>query len=431
MALSMTLMLAHCATANLTFSAPIFDPSKTCIPGGPCPTGAFGVKSPLAARGAAAAPSLPFPEKYGPLVVAIEVARGSWGGNISLILGDVDNPSLFEYTTDNMTADVRRVLGSGSKWIASTALLAMIDAANASVDDPMSKFLPYWKDDGRKLKHFLQMTSGMVSDGTDQRVNGAPDNDDRKKLGTRQELLFANCSYGPRKATSHADCMQAVYEKGPDPIYEPGQYFMYGTLTFNFVAAAMEAAHNKPIDQLLQEYLLGPLDFKGPWGDGAATTGPTPMIPMLGAGLVASNRELARFLQRMLQKSFLKPETHDRQEKIEMTFEQYSTQNQGFGPYGFGIWGECINGCFLSGWPESCQNNQRITHPGCFGYWDFISRRDGYFFSMMPSYTCDERNGWCGTGHKPEGGESCPELSFSGAFRQNVIGQLDDLFVKL
>ena len=46
------------------------------------------------------------------------------------------------------------------------------------------------------------------------------------RFGNLQELIFANCSYGPRKASSHAECMQAVYEKGPAPIYEPGQYFM-------------------------------------------------------------------------------------------------------------------------------------------------------------------------------------------------------------
>jgi CubicO group peptidase (beta-lactamase class C family) len=327
-----------------------------------------------------------------------------------------------------MTADIPRVLGSGSKWVASTALLAMIQAANASVDDKMTKYLSWWKEDNRTLKHFLQMTSGMVADGTDSRIDGGPpDNDERKTLNKQQNLAFFGCNLGP-KNVSHSECMRKVYER-TTPLYPPGKYFMYGTLTFNFVAAAMEVALGKPIDVLLKEYLLDPLKMAGPWTN-MINQDEAAIVPSLGGGLVATNREYAGFLQAMLKKSFLPVHLHDTQEAIELKFEQYSTQNQVFGPYGMGIWGECIQGSYFSGWPESCQNNQRITHPGCFGYWDWISRRDGYFFSMMPSYTCDESNGWCGRGVKPDDPESCPELTFSQMYRDAVIGNIDDLFVK-
>ena len=47
----------------------------------------------------------------------------TWGHNISFTVGTLDSPKpLFTYSNGNMSLDTKRVLGSGSKWAASTAI---------------------------------------------------------------------------------------------------------------------------------------------------------------------------------------------------------------------------------------------------------------------------------------------------------------------
>ena len=94
-----------------------------------------------------------------------------------------------------------------------------------------------------------------------------------------------------------------------------------------------------------------------------------------------------------------------------------------------GLWGECLSGCFQSALPPPCKAAKRFTHPGCFGYWDFVSRRDGYYYNFLPDYTCDESTLWCGTGQPPPTAESCPAITFSLELKYKVQGFLDDLFV--
>ena len=68
-------------------------------------------------------------------------------------------------------------------------------------------------------------------------------------------------------------------------------------------------------------------------------------------------------------------------------------------------------------------------HPGCYGYWNHVTRTGRqYYYNFLPSYTCDESNGWCGYGRKPPGGESCPAITWSMGFRLQIGYYLDALF---
>jgi len=369
------------------------------------------------------------------------------GHNIALTLGTGDG-EVFSYTNGDMTLSTKRLLGSGSKWAASTALLSMMAAANASLDDRINKYLNWWTRDPADsrssvtLRNFLQMTSGMVTDGTDGALalnctesTTQPRECDAARRAKHSSVAFGaflGCAAPPLKR-SHAECVRLLYDVSP-PLYPPGKYFMYGTLTFNFVAAAMEVALNKSIATLLQEHFLRPLNFSGPWTSEGSPVEPkflvNPQVPLLGGGLTADATEMGRFMRRMLRKDFLPPPLHEEQERVSMTYEQFSTQNAIFGPYGLGIWGECLYGGFDGlAYPPSCRAAHRITHPGCFGYWDFVSRRDGYYYNFLPAYHCSLANMWCGTGHPPPTAESCPEISFSSMLKTNVQGFLDDIFV--
>ena len=327
---------------------------------------------------------------FGPLQAWLGTQRAGMGMNISLTLGDASGP-LYSFANGNMTLDTRRVLGSGSKWAASTAMLALIDAANASVDDKMSEHLDWWTTDEADprseatLRHFLTMTSGMVTDGTDAAV--ALNGSDARERTVHSKLgygAFLGCSaLAPKAATAdlghvtHTDCVRATYDVSRS-LHAPGEYFMYATLTFNFVAAAMEAALGAPIDALLEEHFLRPLNFAGPWSSRVSPEEPeadaTTVVPLLGGGLQATATEMDGFMRRMLRKDFLPLALHDLQETAETTFAQYSTQNQAFGPYGMGIWNECLFGGFdpSDPFPETCARSRRITwaSPRLMFFWE-------------------------------------------------------------
>ena len=80
--------------------------------------------------------------------------------------------------------------------------------------------------------------------------------------------------------------------------------------------------------------------------------------------------------------------------------------------------------------PPMCVRSERITHPGCFGYWNYVSRPKRYYFDFLPSYTCDASNDWCAYGKKPPTGESCPELTWSQQFRLEIGVFLDDILAR-
>ena len=364
--------------------------------------------------------------------------------NISLSLGTSEG-QVFSHVNGQMSMRTKRLLGSGSKWPAATALLSMMHQANAKLDDPISKYLTWWTTDtsdpraNATLRHFLSMTSGMVADGTDGALNlnctmelKCPDAVRRKQHSLTAFAAFFGCAV-PALNRTHAECVRLLYDASP-ALHAPGQYFMYGTLTFNFVGAAMEVALGKPIDVLLQEHFLRPLQFSGPWTSQGAPFEPAvldnPVVPLLGGGLMADAIESERFLQRMLRMDFLPRALHEQQEDASaMPYSAYSTANAMYGPYGLGVWGECWYGGFATAYPAPCQSAHRITHPGCFGYWPFISRRDGYYFNFLPSYQCDLANNWCGSGKPLAGVETCSALGFAATVKSALQGLLDDVFV--
>lgn len=307
----------------------------------------------------------------------------SYGGyefqNYTLTLGTAEAGDLFRYENSGMTINTPQLLGSGSKWPAATALLAMIHGAGADLDAPISKYLDYWttnESDPRSqvtMRHFLSMTSGMVTDGSDSSLF-RQDGKKRQKYANNHpgQAFLYTCN------DTHYECMKQVYEDSP-AFCPPGKYFSYATMTFNFVAAAMEAVHQKKIGDLLVEYLIAPVGMEAMW---------VPYDkPVLGFNLYSSAKEMSKFLQAALGKRILPKFLHDEQERIEETFEMYSTTNLGYGPYGMGMWGHCP-GMGFRAWPEDCQLARRRSHPGCFGYYPVIDRRDGFYYNFLPRYTC-------------------------------------------
>jgi len=313
-----------------------------------------------------------------------------------------------------MTLKTPSVLASGSKWPAATALLKMIDHAKADLDAPMSRYLSWWttnSSDPRSratMRHFLSMTSGMVTDGDDMNAQFLNDSSIRKAYSQNGMPVYFACT-----ETSNIACMQKVYDASP-ALFVPGEYFSYGSLSFNFVAAAMEAIYQKNIGDLLDEYFLRPLNFTGKWWPHEK--------PLLGGTLVASADDMDKFNLAMLRREFLSPVLHNEQEHITLQYDQYSTSNLVTGPYGLGVWADCDR-MGPQPWPLECQLARRFTHMGCNGYWNYVNRRDGYYYNFLPMYTCDTHNNWCGGGSADA---HCPAMGPAGHLRQEMDTYIAD-----
>lgn len=381
-------------------------------------------------------------------VLGVNNVPGTPGHNISLTIGTVDG-ELFSYVNGNMTLAEKQVLASASKWPAATALLLMMDAANVSVDDPISKYLSWWTTDPADprsratLRHFLTMTSGMIMDGNDgalelnctlENVLACDDFQRRLAHGLTTNSTFYECAVASA-GRANAECVRAMYGAAP-ALYAPGRYFAYATLSFQFVAAAMEVALGQPIEALLRQYFLTPLGFSGPWISQCSMPREpaeiNPKVPVLGCGLVADNVEMSRFHRRMLRRDVLPHQLHEAQETVDMPFAQFSTSNAVWGPYGFGVWGMCLYGGVSSALPPPCVDAAtggalRITHPGKYGYIGAISRRNGFYFSLMPTYTCDASNAWCASG-QPPGPNDAPALFYALRSYAFFASFMDDIF---
>ena len=119
---------------------------------------------------------------------------------------------------------------------------------------------------------------------------------------------------------------------------------------------------------------------------------------------------------------------HVLQETIQTSYAQFSTGNALWGPYGLGVWGLCLFGGFSVDYPPPCRHAERFSHPGKYGYLGVISRRDRFWFSLMPSYYCDDANAWCEIGHPP-GPNDAPGLSpYAVRYLDSIESYMTDVF---
>eukprot|EP00854_Cymbomonas_tetramitiformis_P014880 gene14880-17592_t len=342
-------------------------------------------------------------------------------GNLAITVGDASG-ELWSYANGNMDHSTALELVSGSKWPSATALLGVLHEHNVSLDAPMSDFLPYWEKDETSwiskitIRHFMSMTSGMVCD-SDCDLN-FDDCSQRKALGLKGFAAWELCPH-----STFYKCVEMLYHVlAPSALYAPGEKFMYGTLTFQFVGAVAEVLTGKPITEILSEYLLKPLEMNDSRYDSGAKV-------ILGANLVSSARDMDKFVHAMLTHRLLPSSVHAEMEEVQVHFSQYSTTTGYWGPYCLGNWQSCLYGQFTSEMPQQCLAAGRHGHPGCNGYWNYIHRGQNYYFNMLPNYTCTRKNSWCGTGSPDAFGKGCPALyGYATQIRMLMAGFLDDIF---
>jgi len=148
-------------------------------------------------------------------------------------------------------------IGSNTKTMTGTVILQLVQEGKIKLDDPVSKFrsdVP--NGDNITIEQLLDMRSGLFNYTETAELNQTLD-DDPQKQWKREELLalgFANPPYFP-----------------------PGQGYHYSNTNIVLLGLIAESLDGKPLPQIFQSRLFGPLGLTGTsFPDTADDTIPAP-----------------------------------------------------------------------------------------------------------------------------------------------------------
>ncbi|MFD9302075.1 serine hydrolase domain-containing protein [Streptomyces sp. NPDC060048] len=155
-----------------------------------------------------------------------------------------------------VTADMRFRSGSVAIAYMATVLLQLVEQGKAGLDDPVTRWLPDLPDLPGKDKITLRML-GSTTSGLHDYVS------DPKFIAALYAAPFRHWTTG--------DLLS--YPLAHPLWYEPGTNWSYSHINFVLLGAALEKISGIPLDELLQQRVMGPLGLKG------TANGFTPQIP--------------------------------------------------------------------------------------------------------------------------------------------------------
>jgi CubicO group peptidase (beta-lactamase class C family) len=290
---------------------------------------------------------------------------------------------IFKEAVGNLTVDQQVLMASSSKPITASVVMILVDQGKLTLDDPVEKYLPEFKEITIKgkpptkrptVRHLLCNMSGLPGDFLAEsllkrlRKGTGKAQDNNKENEARERNLGARfLSAGNR---SLADSVREFVKSGLAT--EPGAEFHYCTMGFNVAARVAEVAAKQPFEELSRAKLLEPMKMNNtryiPFGLQALSARPT--LPngesrfiMAGGGMSSTLDDFAAFYQmhanggtyrgqRILSEQAVAT-MHTRQAKLELLMA---------GPYGndYGL-------AFFLDRLDDRGHAQTITHPGLFG----------------------------------------------------------------
>jgi len=205
---------------------------------------------------------------FAPVTAQIQqwVDKGYYPG-ASLIVYK-DKHLIYEHCFGNYDTNTVAFIASAGKWLAAATIAAVVDGGKLSWDDPVSKWLPEFKDakGHATLRQLLSHTSGYP----DYQPAGNP-------------------------VDNYQTLAESVAHIAPLPIdTDPGTHFHYGGLAMQVAGRMAELAAGKDWETLFQDKIAKPLHMTGthftPVDSGGGHS------PMLGGGARANLYDYANFL---------------------------------------------------------------------------------------------------------------------------------------
>jgi len=251
------------------------------------------------------------------------VDRGYYSGcSVWIVQG---NRTCYERCFGNATPTTGVYIASAGKWLASAAVLAVVDGKTLSLDDRVVKWIPEFGTDskgGATLRQLFSHTSGYPP-------------------------------YQPedRPCDGYQSCSESVEHLLPlAPHYASGERFEYGGLAMQVAGRMVEVTTGKEWETIFQEMIAKPLGMTG--------THFTPVdpghTPMLAGGAVSTLHDYERFLtmiaeggmfsgRRVLSKDGITAMEADQVGNALVKREEFVERLRGKthrGIYGLGMWRE-------------------------------------------------------------------------------------------
>jgi CubicO group peptidase (beta-lactamase class C family) len=223
-----------------------------------------------------------------------------------------------------MALGTRFEAGSVSKWVASIAVMKMVDQGILRLDEPIRQYLPdYRADNGAKLtlRHLMSHSSGVPND------------------------LIAARKADPLVARTELGQMEAVqrYASG-DLRFAPGGAWDYSHSNWLIVKAIVERMGERPYRDVVAAWLVEPLGLRDSGlfsgessavpGMALAYSGPAsawqrkvnavPDYMAMAGGFYSSAPDMLRLMDGVLNGSILSPASRTTLMKVQMPGQRYA-----------------------------------------------------------------------------------------------------------
>jgi D-alanyl-D-alanine carboxypeptidase len=145
-------------------------------------------------------------------------------------------------TGKQMTPEVHHRVGSVTKTFTATLLLKAADEGLLSLDDPIDKYVKGVPNgDKITLRQMSDMTSGLDSYTEDQQ-------------------WVKEWSSDPRRVWAPEELAQIGIKESP--LFDPGTGWFYSNTNYVLLGLVLEKVTGKPISQLYQKEIIGPLHLR-------------------------------------------------------------------------------------------------------------------------------------------------------------------------
>ncbi|HKX30303.1 MAG TPA: serine hydrolase domain-containing protein [Blastocatellia bacterium] len=270
------------------------------------------------------------------------------GASVMLIK---DGRVIYEQYFGSYDSSTRVPIASASKWLSAATLMTLVDEGKLSLDDPVSKYLPYFA--GTKgeitIRQLFSHTSGLPP------ITGD-----------------APCLYNPRTPSMDA-CVQQISQL--ELIGPPGGQFAYGENSMQVAGRICEVVSGQSWESLFQEQIAIPLEMSG------ATYGAGPN-PIIAGGAQLGMSDYANFLrmieakgrfkgQRVLSIGAIREMQRNLTEGLPVVF---SPRMDGPTNYGIGEWIDAF---------DARGRALQVSSPGLFGFNPWVDNQRGLIGIFM------------------------------------------------
>ena len=343
----------------------------------------------------------------------------------AVTIGNKDG-RLFSYESGKFKLDTQIPTGSTSKWPSAMMFASLVDDGTiGSLDDRVSKYLPYWTTNASDLRSsvtlrmLLTFTSGFGGGHPGDEMNTRAA---RQYRATAERHNHTNITACDAAKGTIAGCAEAIYRQvggkgGKGLIGVPGKVYSYNSNHLQLAAGVAVAATGLSIHDVVHKYLFEPYGMSHSYYDGAG-------CPDFAGSLVTTGHDYEKFLAGVLTHTYPSaevratarvgaselstprpfapprgvpavaslapphPHTHGRappmqiirQSEVDATpfLSDYYTL---YGNYGFGHFLSCFDSTW--GFTDACKAAQVHMDPGAFGFIPLIDRKHGYYLQVV------------------------------------------------